>query len=326
VFGSVDGVVDDPPNGVGSKGAPAPGHRIAATHRFDLRRERFDIHVMEALASEGSLQARESLVADVRAGRYDHLLLHRRGDVAGISADESERAAINLIDFHFEPLVMRTMPATQANAYFRDLVKVMAIEYAAAEPGAVPLWIDTVHHACVFSVTYQFASHLVLQYGYRSVALLHQGLRPEPRLDVFARTLQHATGVRTVFVRLEGAWFATLSRITTPDTAIFYLTDLPPETTARRAPRLRQHARLHLTAGARIAAAMETLSGSAAFARRLGAAHLVVEYPSATRIRVRPYDAARPVTLCPLADWIFWPAIAKAASGAQPPGSPKARC
>ena len=314
------GGAEDPPNRAESNGGPAPGHRIAATHRFDLRRERFDIHVMEAFASEGSLQVRESLVANVRAGRYDHLLLHRKEDVEGISANESERAAINLIDFHFEPLVMRTMPPAQADAYFQDLAKVMAIEYAAAEPGAVPLWIDTVHHACVFSVTYQFASHLVLRYGYRSVALVHQGLRPEPRLDVFARTLQHATGVPTVFVRLEGAWFATLSRMTTPDTAIFYLTDLPPETTPRRAPRVRQHARLHLTAGARIAAEMETLSGSAVFARRLGAAHLVVEYPSATRIRVRPYDAARPVTLCPLADWIFWPAIAKAASGASPPG------
>src|SRR5262249_15126846 len=156
---------------------------------------------MEAFAGEGSLQVRENLIAGVRAGRYDHLLLHRRADVDGISADESERAAISLIDFHFEPLVMRTMPPTQADAYFQNLVKVMAVEYAAAEPGAVPLWIDTVHHACVFSVTYQFASHLVLQHGYRSVALVHQGLRPEPRLDVFARTLEHATGVRPVFVR-----------------------------------------------------------------------------------------------------------------------------
>ena len=308
-----DGSAADPPDGVRSSGAPALGHPIAASHRFDLRQERFDIHVMKALASEGSLQVRENLIADVRAGRYDHLLLHRREDVDGISADESERAAINVIDFHFEPLVMPTMPVAQANAYFQDLVKVMAVEYAAAEPGAVPLWIDTVHHACVFSVSYQFASHLVLQYGYRNVALVHQGLRPEPRLDVFARTLQHTTGVRPVFVRLDGVWFATLSRMTTPDTAIFYLTDLPPETTARRAPRPRQHTRLHLTAGARVAAAMETLSGSAVLARRLGAAHLVIEYPSATRVRVRPYDAARPVTLCPLADWIFWPAIAKAA-------------
>ena len=102
----VDGVAADAPDGV-RFGAPAPGHRATASHRFDLQRERFDIHVMEAFASEGSLQVRENLVAQVRAGRYDHLLLHRRADVDGISADESERAAINLIDFHFEPLVMR---------------------------------------------------------------------------------------------------------------------------------------------------------------------------------------------------------------------------
>jgi hypothetical protein len=38
----VDGVVEDPLDGVGSNGAPAPGHRIAASHRFDLRRERFE--------------------------------------------------------------------------------------------------------------------------------------------------------------------------------------------------------------------------------------------------------------------------------------------
>jgi hypothetical protein len=317
MLGRVDDSAADAPglndvrlNGVS---AHARGDRVQASHRFDLQQERFDGHVMAAFAREGSLQVRENLVAGVRAGRYDHLLLHQRRDIEGVSADESERAAINVIDFHFEPLVMRTMPATQANTYFQDLVKTMAVEYAGAEPGGIPLWIDTVHHACVFSVTYQFASYLVRHHGYRNVVLVHQGLRPEPRLDVFARSLQHATGVRPVFVRLAGAWFANLSRMTTPDTVIFYLTDLPPETSGRKAPRLRQHARLHLTVGACIAATMETLSGSAVFARRLKAAHLVVEYPSASRIRVRPHDAAKPETLCPLADWVFWPAIAKAA-------------
>lgn len=279
-------------------------------YAFNLAPERFDTHVTSVLGgTRVTRHARDRLIAEVRGGRFDHLLLKRLAGLEGLPDAVNERAAINIIDFHFEPIVLKGMSGEQVATYFQSVEKTLSIGEAAGIDGDGPLWIDSVHHACIFSVLYQLALYLVLRRGYTQLVLLHQGQRPEPRLGIIGKLLRQFCRIEPVFMQLRGAWFPKLAKMTTPQTAIFYLTDMPPEVAQRGMARERGLSHLQLFAPPNFAIELSTLSGSGAFARRLKATHIVVEYPRPDRIRIRPYDAEKPTALCPLEDWVFWPLL-----------------
>ena len=48
----------------------------------------------------------------------------------------------------------------------------------------------------------------------------------------------------------------------------------------------------------------ETVTGSAAIARKLGAAHMVLDYPAGGTVEMRRFDGVNPVAHCPLEDWL----------------------
>lgn len=143
------------------------------------------------------------------------------------------------------------------------------------------------------------------------MVLLHQGQRPEPRLRIIADLLRRAHGIALVLLPLQGHWLPRLARLTTPDTIIYYLTDMPPEAFAQAVIRKeRGRTRLLLTHGPRAALQVETISGSQSFARRLGATRIVLDYPSPDSVRIRSAGVDEAITpLCPLEDWVFWPLL-----------------
>jgi hypothetical protein len=286
---------------------------IAPAYEFQLTPDRFDTQVASAFAATKNARlTRDRLIAQLRDGGFDHLLLGRLDGLETLGRESIEKAALNIIDFHFEPLVLQSMSLAQVDAYFMAVEKTLALTEAKGLDGDGPLWIDTVHHACVFSVLYRLAVFLARNRGYRQLVLLHQGQRPEPRLAIISNLVRQIPQVKPVLLRLQGRWFQDLTQITTPDTAIFYLTDMPAVAFERRAPAARSFAHIQLYAAPGISLRLDTMSGSGIFARRLKAAHVVVEYPRADRIRLRPYDAANPTTRCPLEDWMFWPLMGQA--------------
>jgi hypothetical protein len=293
--------------------AKREGREAAPAYRFRLSPERFDTHVMTLFDQDkASRHVRDRLIAQVRAGQLDAMLLSRVPGLERLPDALVEKAALNIIDFFFEPIVLPTMPHEQVAGYFRSIYKALRLGEVSGLDSTGSLWIDSVHHACVFSVLYELAAYLADQRGFRQLILLHQGLRPEPRLPLIAAMLQQRHAMRVTYLQLQGRWFAQLSRIATPQALVYYLTDMPRETSPRTAPKERRSAILQLDAPG-IALRLDTLSGSGVFARRLGAAHLVLDYPARDAIRLRPYDPAAPVTCCPLEDWIFWPLLDRAA-------------
>jgi hypothetical protein len=279
-------------------------------YSFNLAPDRFDTHVINALAAtKATRHMRDRLIAQVRQGRLDHMLLRRLGGLEDLPAELCERAAINVIDFHFEPLALASMSRPQLASYLQSAEKTLRLGEVEAFDASGPLWIDSVHHACVFSVLYLFAAYLARQRRYRKLLLLNQGLRPEPRLPMVIGLLRQIAGVEAMTLQLRGNWFAELTRMATPETAVFYLTDMPLETSQRSAPKARALSQLQLGAPPNVSVRLETLSGSGVFARRLNAEHVVIDYPAADRVRIRPYDAASPVCRCPLEDWVFWPLL-----------------
>jgi hypothetical protein len=280
--------------------------------------ERFDAHVARAFAADPATRhTRDRLIAEVHAGASDRMLLRAAPGLEALPEADERRAAVNAIDFAFEPLVLPGLSVAQAVAYFAAVEDTLRVGEAAGLDGPGPLWVDTVHHACVFSVMFQLAAHLRRHRGCDRVVLLHQGARPEPRLEVVANLLARVHGVGLARLPLRGRWFHELARTATPQTAIFYLADMPADGAGVAAGR-RGRARLDLHAGPGLGRRVDAVSGSAAFARRLGASHVVLDYPAADRIRLRPFDPDRPPA-CPLVDWVFWPVLVPGAAAAVAP-------
>lgn len=268
---------------------------------------RFDALVAEAFASDKAARhVRDRLIARLHRGAYDGLLLRRAEGFSAIPRAVERRAALNAIDFAFEPLVLASLSVSQADAYFAGIEAVLRVGQAQGLDRPGPLWLDTVHHACVFSVLYRMATFLKARCGIADIVLLHQGMRPEPRLGIAAKVLARIHGVRLHLLPLRGDWFGELARRATPQTAIFSLCDMPREAFGAAPPR-RALSRIELHAGPDARRTVETVSGSHLFARRLGAAHLVLDYPGRGTIRLRPHDGGP--ALCPVEDWVFWPVL-----------------
>jgi hypothetical protein len=282
---------------------------MARSYAFNLAAERFDNHVLNAYKNEAAARwTRDRLIAEVREGKLDNQLLSRVEGLETLPAATVEKAAINVIDFLFEPLVLRSMTVTQLAGYFQRVQKTVPFQEVVGLDGDGPLWIDAVHHVCSFSVIYEFCAYLVQQRGYRKLVLLHQGQRPEARLGMIALLLRQLHNVQPDYIMLTGNWFSSLAQKTGPDTAIFYFADMPQEMSKSTAPKERRTYAIQLDAPD-MPVRLETLSGSRVFARRLNAAHVVLDYPAGNRIRVRPFNAAEPVAHCPLEDWVFWPLL-----------------
>jgi hypothetical protein len=287
---------------------------IPPASAFDLTADRFDSLVSSSFAaSKESRHVRDRLIAQVDGGRLDHMLLRARSGIMALSDAVNRKAALNIIDFAFEPIVMQNMSTDQAMRYLRAVENTLHVREAGGLGRSGPLWVDTIHHVCVFSVLFQLAAFLGKNRRFSQVVLLHQGQRPEPRLRIIADLLRRAHGVALVLLPLQGNWFARLARLMTPDTAIYYLTDMPPEAFPQAARRERGRSRLLLTHGPGPALQVETVSGSQSFARRLGATRILLDYPSTDSLRIRPIGADEAaVSLCPLEDWVFWPLLGTA--------------
>jgi hypothetical protein len=286
---------------------------ITPSSAFDLTPDRFDTFVASAFAgSRASRHVRDRLIAQVDGGLLDHMLLRARSGLA-LSNEVNRKAALNIIDFAFEPLVLQGMSADQTVRYLGAVENTLRVHEARGLDGFGPLWVDTIHHVCVFSVLFQLAAFLGKSRRFSQAVLLHQGQRPEPRLRIVVDLLRRAHGVTLVLLPLQGHWFPRLARLITPATVIFYLTDMPPEAFPQAARRQRGRSRLLLTHEPGVALQVETVSGSQIFARRLGATRVMLDYPSTDSVRIRPVGADESTaSLCPLEDWVFWPLLGAA--------------
>jgi hypothetical protein len=286
------------------------GNRMPQGYAFNLDLDRFDNHVLNAYR-DGTVArwTRDRLIAQVCEGKLDHFLLTRVEGLENLPVAAAEKAAINVIDFLFEPFVLRTMSVPQLASYFQRVHKTFPRQDVSGLDADGPLWIDTLHHACSFSITYELIAYLVRQRGYRGIVLLHQGQRQEMRLDLIAKVMRQVLNIEPDYMLLTGHWFSLLAQKTGPDTAIFYLADMPQDTSKSTAPKERRSYTIQLDPAPDTPVRLETLSGSRVFARRLGAVHVVLDYPHRDCLRVRPFDAGAPVALCPVEDWMFWPLL-----------------
>ncbi len=283
---------------------------MALHYTLGLRPNRLDHLVMSLFRAPGATRlTRDNVLSDVHEGKLDHMLLLGIEGLEALPRDLCDRAAINIVNFHFEALVLRNMGVAQLANYCGDVEKTLCVESLCPIDRQAPLWISTVHHACVFPVLAQLSIQLVKNQGYRNVVFIHKGDRLETRLELMGKSIGHESGVRPEFLKMRGAWLPALSRLSSPDSVIFYFADMPHAVSKSRVQKNYRKAGVELFAANHKSIKVETLSGGDTFARRLGAFHTVLEYPRPDRLRLRKYASDNPVALCQLEDWIFWPAL-----------------
>jgi hypothetical protein len=283
---------------------------MTVRYTFNLGTDRFDTYVMSLFsAPNASRLTRDSVISGVREGKFDYMLLRSIQGLEDLPVEVCDRAAINIIDFHFEALVLRNMGAAQLAGYCKEVEKTLRMESICPVDSGAPLWVSTVHHACVFSILAQFSIHLAKHRGCRKIIVIHQGDRPEPRLNLMSKAVEHESKVRPNFLQMKGPWLRTLSELSSPDCVIFYFGDMPHAVSRSNVQKSYRRGGIELFASSNRSIKMDTLFGGDTFARRLGAFHTVLEYPRPDRIRLRQYDVVNPVTVCPLEDWVFWPAL-----------------
>lgn len=284
---------------------------MAPRFGFNLGDNRFDTQVMAAYQNPRMLRhSRDNLLAQIHAGRWNHLLPARLAGLEAMPAADCARAATAIVDYYFEPRVMESMQDRQAHDYFCAFAKTMTVERADGLGQGAPIWVETVHHACIFSILYDLILHLARHHGVRRAILIHHGQRPEPRLALIARLLRSLHRIEPYFIQLRDNWFQSLARVVTPDTVILYLSDVPtPAGPAAAAKEQRPAAQLLLTARPGLSARVETTPGAAILAKRLKARHLLLDFPGPDRIRLRPAAQNAPLTTIPLQDWVFWPLL-----------------
>lgn len=271
--------------------------------RLDFsQRDRLDLIAAEALASIPRYR-RDNLIAHIHAGRLEHLLPKNLAGQEALPTALRKRAAINIVDYAFEALVLPTMNFDQLNQYFLACNKTLQMPNMANVVDHGPLWFDTVHHVCNFSVIYTLAAQLRNK-GYRKFIVLHQGDKPEPRLDLLTRG-----GGWWTFIKFEPGWIEALAENASPDSAIFYPADVPLDAPDLLEPHKQGQSIVRLGANGR-PIQIELVTGSAAVARKLGAVHMVLDYPSGGKLELRRFDSVNPAVQCPLEDWAFWPALA----------------
>ncbi len=284
--------------GTGCKSAPG----ASGGFRLDFsQKDRLDLIAADALASIPRWK-RDNLIAQVHAGRLDHLLPGRHPGLEAFPAAANKRAAINIIDNAFEALVLPTMNQQQLDQYFTACAKTLRMPKMEGIEENGPLWLDTVHHVCNFSVIYTLSAQLHRN-GYRKFIVLHQWAKTEPRMELLMKG-----GGWWSFIPFEPGWFKTLLSQASPDAAIFYPVDFPLDAPGLLEPDERSLSMVRLGAKG-ISVQTETVTGSAAIARKLGAAHMVLDYPAGGTVEMRRFDGVNPVAHCPLEDWLFWPAL-----------------
>ena len=270
--------------------------------RLDFtRKDRLDLIAADALSSIPRWK-RDNLIAQIHAGRLEHLLPRRHPGLEALPTAANKRAGINIVDYAFEALVLPTMNQEQLDQYFMACANTLRMPKMEGVEQHGPLWFDTVHHVCNFSVIYTLAAHLRGN-GYRKFIVLHQWKKTEPRMELLVKG-----GGWWSFIPFAPGWFDTLASQASPDAAIFYPVDIPLDAPGLLEPDERGPSLVRLGAKG-VSIQVETLTGSAAVARKLGAAHLVLDYPTDGTVEVRRFDGVIPVAHCPLEDWLFWPAL-----------------
>lgn len=283
----------------------------SSVYTVNYMQDRLDITVMRAFANKAnSLKRYGELVMQLDRPQEQVQKLNSIKGLEYIGDTASRVASKNIIDFHFEADVLTSMDPEQIERYLSDVENCFSFSSVEGLGNEGPLWVDTLHHVCMFSVIARMLHHLILSGRIGHIVLLHRGDREEPRLDVIKIFIANTYGVVLDFVRLSDNWLRQISDVITNQTVILSMCDVPYEQngTVIDDVKARKFRNVQFYVDNANSVLVECVSGSAALARRFKAHHVVMDYPTNHEAQIKPYDP-NIIAKCPLDSWVFWPCL-----------------
>jgi hypothetical protein len=170
------------------------------------------------------------------------------------------------------------------------------------------LLVETIHHNAIFSIGMVLARELGRQAGKNRMILVHQGDRPEPRLDLIGRILQKYCNMQCYGVPMKGAWFKQLKQLMTPTTAVIYLADMPVPGVETNPQSGAYHRNICLSLE-NAACVVSSVSAVSKLSKILKVDHITMDFPDRGTVElISDVDLSMPLR-CPFQDWAFGPAV-----------------
>ena len=243
---------------------------------------------------------------------FKKLALSQQPGLERVTDKEDETSFRHLVDYYFEPYFVESMNPSHLNAYLCSIEDRISLTFGELPGGEQPLFIESLHHYCSFSIHYLVILHLAEKRGYDHVILMHRQEQLDPRLTAMQRALSELQDIDSDLIHFGDQWFQEVEANLTDKSIIFYMGDMAPAL-------FPQHHRPGVT-GSTLSFSMndhqqklslEGFSHGRQLAKSLNAQHFILDYPSETEAALNPFSVNSNKTelRCPLAAWIFWPAL-----------------
>lgn len=284
-----------------------------ALYTFDYTQDRLDVAVVEALANKEEMWAAYcKLIEGLKNPDEQTQTLNSIRGLHRVSDSTNSLASKNIIDYYFESAVLTSMGGEQLERYISHIEQCFAFTSVTGLGDVGPIWVDTVHHCCVYSVLTRLGHHVITMGRIDHIVLL---LRPDigdPRLEVLKSYIASVYGVTLEFVYLSDKWMRQLNNIITDSTLCVSMCDMPNEIYSRRINKVTakqiESNYLKLYYDDMNSISVECITDYSTLARRLRANHVVLDYPTEREVQIRPYDPDVAPS-CPIGSWVFWPRL-----------------
>lgn len=274
-------------------------------------RSRLDLSVMRAYGQAENIRSvRNHIIKEWRTDdTLSPLALSRQEGLSDLTEADEQRAIATIADYWFEPYVVSSMNIGQARDYYLAAQNSLRLETQATDlQSDRPLVLETLHHSCIFSVLYLIVQHLVRDFGFKKVVLLHLREPLDPRLEVCRALVERILQAEAVSVLLNEKWMETLSHAVTDSTVVLYMGDMPPSIFPKLRRPEKASSRVRLYAEPDIELIASGISMASLLARRFKASHYTLDFPARDVARLQPRNEDATLS-CPLPDWVFWPAL-----------------
>ena len=271
--------------------------------------ERFDQYVMSHFGEPERLRAERERILSECMDDPEIQKFALSKFVTDISPNEDEHAFRTIVDFFTEKAFMPSMNDAQARSYLSALLRTMDVEIVSEPKSNCPIVLESIHHVCSFSANYIMIDHLIVEFGYTKVILLHQHKPLDVRAQAGGNFVAMDHGVEFVPITLDGNWYKSLLKHADEKTIVVYMGDMPPKYFEEMHESGRSSTTLKLSRTDGTFIEREGFSIAQRLKRSLNAQHAIIDYPDTDKIRLFFTEQERVDLVCPMGDWLFWPGI-----------------
>jgi hypothetical protein len=271
--------------------------------------DRFDRYVMARFSDPQTVNIERDRILHECMTNSEISRLALSHYIPNATPDEDEAAFRAIVDYFFELAFLPTMGGIQLRSYFTNLTKNMDFEIVGKPQLGQPILLESIHHTVSFSTIYIAVDHLIAEYDYNKVILLHQQVPLDIRAQALGSLVSEDHGVAFTPMQVEGNWFNSLLNIVDSRTIVLYMGDMPLSIFNTNLIAGSTSNRLNLSRSGFPAVVREGFSMAQRLKLSLNGQHAVIDYPLKDQIRLSFTNDSLTQLHSSLVDWVFWPCL-----------------